>query len=237
MLSRAVTGPIGWVLDNLLPPILRDSRLFMWPAFRLLFGAKAPHFMSFKDEAPFLSKREFRDRYALLADVHLQRDSDLSGEVLARVLAEVRGESALDVGSGRGHLARALSARLPGAVVGIDLFTPRPEGRPAFTRGDAEALPVRARSFDTVLCCHTLEHVQDAAAVVAELRRVAHRRLIVVVPRQREYPFTFDLHVRFFPYPFSLQQLMRRPGARCEPCGSDLVYVEDVEDVEGPVAG
>jgi len=81
-----------------------------------------------------------------------------------------------------------------------------------------------------VTCCHVLEHVQDAEAAVRELRRVARRRLVVVVPRQREYRYTFDLHLRFFPYPSSLQQLMRRRGARCEVVDNDLLYVEELGD-------
>jgi hypothetical protein len=49
------------------------------------------------------------------------------------------------------------------------------------------------RWFECVL------HVQDAHAALEELRCVAKRRLIVVLPKQRPYRYTFDLHLRFFP--------------------------------------
>src|SRR3546814_1539315 len=35
------------------------------------------------------------------------------------------------------------------------------------------------------------------------LRRVARRRVIIVVPQEREYRFTFNPHLHFFPYPHS----------------------------------
>lgn len=40
---------------------------------------------------------------------------------------------------------------------------------------------------------------------LAELRRVAKRRLIIVVPKQRNYKYTFELHINFFPYLFDLK--------------------------------
>ena len=32
---------------------------------------------------------------------------------------------------------------------------------------------------------------------------MARRRLIIVVPQEREYRFTFNPHLHFFPYPHS----------------------------------
>ncbi len=236
MLDRAVTSPVNWVLDNLVPPFLRDRAFFMMPLFWLLFGRRAREFARFKEVAPFLSKAEFVAWYARLADGHIQRESDLTERVAGEVLAAVAGESVLDVGSGRGYLARRLAERVRGRVLGADLHVPSDRGGDAvFLRADGEALPFPDRSFDTVTCCHVLEHVQDASATVRELRRVARRRLVVVVPRQREYAYTFDLHIRFFPYASSVQQLMKRPDARCEVVQNDFVYVEDLQGEDASV--
>ncbi|MDQ8145689.1 MAG: methyltransferase domain-containing protein [Gemmatimonadota bacterium] len=46
---------------------------------------------------------------------------------------------------------------------------------------DVYRLPHPTRAFETVLCSHTLEHVDDPAAMFAELRRVG-RRVTVLVP-------------------------------------------------------
>jgi hypothetical protein len=59
---------------------------------------------------------------------------------------------------------------------------------------------------------------------------VAGKRLIVVVPRQRPYRFTFDLHVHFFPYAWSLELVLATDGppGRCRLIGGDWFYVEDM---------
>lgn len=46
---------------------------------------------------------------------------------------------------------------------------------------DVCRIPHPSAAFDTVLCSHTLEHVDDPAAMFAELRRVG-RRVTVLVP-------------------------------------------------------
>jgi len=229
MLARSLTRHLGWCLDNLLPPVLRDSRGLMRPLFWLLFGKRAGEFMRFKEAAPFLSPAEFRAWYRRLADSHIQRPTDLSPGSLAAVLEAVRGGSALDVGSGRGYLAGRLAGTAGRTVVGVDLQVEPAPGRVRLVRAAGERLPFRAGAFDTVVCSHVLEHVQDAAAALAELRRVARRRVVIVFPRQREYPFTFDLHLRFFPYAFSVHQLTRNPAGRCRLVDGDFVYVEDLD--------
>ena len=56
------------------------------------------------------------------------------------------------------------------------------------------------------------------AAALAELRRVAAKRLIVVLPKERPYRYTFNLHLHFFPYRYQVTQLFDRkgPGPACD---------------------
>lgn len=97
-----------------------------------------------------------------------------------------------------------------------------------FVEARIEKLPFRDNKFDTVVCTHTLEHIQDLAQGISELRRVAKKRLIIVVPKQRPYKYTFDLHLHFFPYEHSLLTVMG-PGRNnsCRTVGGDLFYIED----------
>lgn len=64
-----------------------------------------------------------------------------------------------------------------------------------------EELPFDDAAFDTVICTHLIEHLLEPRCAIAELRRMARRRLIVVVPREREYRYTSNLHFNFYPYP------------------------------------
>jgi ubiquinone/menaquinone biosynthesis C-methylase UbiE len=98
---------------------------------------------------------------------------------------------------------------------------------PVFCVADVTLLPFGDKSFDTVVCAHTLEHVSDIQRALSEVRRVCRKRLIVVVPCQREYLYTFDLHIHFFPYAYKLQQLMG-PRASIHMAGGDFVAIEDM---------
>jgi SAM-dependent methyltransferase len=229
-ISRRLSGRISWALDNLLPPVLRDAPWFMRPLMRLLFGAQTDCFMGFKARAPALDRDELIACYRATAAVHLQRESDLTPEVVARILADVVGEDLLDIACGSGYLARELARRTGKNVTGIDFNWPADgrDERVTNLRGTIDRIDFADRSFDTVISTHTLEHVVDIEAAIAELRRVTRRRLIVVVPRQRNYRYTFDLHLHFFQYPHDLLLVMRNPRGEVCRLGNDFYYREDV---------
>lgn len=206
-IRRSTARKIHFILDECIPPIIRDARWFMWIPFKLLFGEKADYFFSFKDRAMEASSQDVHEIYMATADVHIQRETDLNEQCVEAIKANAVGSTVLDVGCGRGYLADQLS-RTGFSVTGCDFRIPD-EMRARFPRirfeqTPAEALPFAAGDFDTVICTHTLEHVQNLTAAITELRRVTRRRLIVVVPRQRPYRYTFDLHLHFFPYRHSL---------------------------------
>jgi len=226
--DRAVM--VNQVLDNWLPPVLRDQRWFIAPLAWLLFRGKAKVFLEFKERAFQMSPQEFADVYRSIAEVaSMQGDTDLNERCVEAILSSVIGQSVLDVGCGRGYLAGRLR-EVSGKVTGCDIVLGENLEIPdvTFVAATVEALPFADNEFDTVVCTHTLEHVQHLAASVAELRRVAARRLIVVVPKQRPYRYTFNLHLHFFPYAWSLTAALGpRSGARLAELG-DWVYVEDV---------
>lgn len=88
-------------------------------------------------------------------------------------------------------------------------------------------LPFETNFFDTVICTHALEHIKDYECALKELRRVCKKRLVIVVPRQREYKYTFDLHMNFFTYAYHVQKLLKNPKAQILEIGNDWVCVED----------
>ena len=102
-------------------------------------------------------------------------------------------ESVLDVGCGEGVLSAEWAERLGDRrVVGVDLDDPglheewRKRARPnlEFVAANASALPFEADAFDMAAGIEVLEHVPDPDAVLAEMARVARRRLLVSVPRE-----------------------------------------------------
>lgn len=94
-----------------------------------------------------------------------------------------QGLRVLGVGCGGGHTAEFL-ARRGATVAGLDQSVESIRvAREHATAGDldieyqvghAEQLPFTDHSFDAVLCVDVLEHVDDVAAVIAEIHRVLH---------------------------------------------------------------
>ena len=84
-------------------------------------------------------------------------------------------------------------------------------------------------SIDTVICTHVLEHILDLQKALSELRRIAARRLIIVVPREREGRYTFNPHFHFFPYAESFLRALIHVPARhqCRLIGRDIYYLEE----------
>ena len=230
--SRNTSLAIQYGLDQLVPPRLRDSRWFMYLPMKLVFGQYTRDFMEFKDRAFVMSPEEFSGVYRKVASVtELQGETDLNEACTHEILTTIREGSVLEVGCGRGYLAGLLSKQgltvtACDIVVSDDLRRRYPAV--TFVEGSAEQLPFPDRSFDTVVTTHTLEHVQDLATAVSELRRVARRELVVVVPKQRPYKYNFSLHINFFPYEWSLVgQLGHRRSAAVKDLG-DWFYKESV---------
>jgi SAM-dependent methyltransferase len=63
-------------------------------------------------------------------------------------------------------------------MVGIDVVMPPSPAIPV-TLFDGRHIPFGDREFDTVLCCFVLHHAEDQEALVADMKRVG-RRIVVV---------------------------------------------------------
>lgn len=107
-------------------------------------------------------------------------DPEYEEQILPLATAHLAGAtSVLDVGTGEGQVAR-LAAAQAGVkrVVGVDpswaqLDVARQRGGgPSYARAGAAALPFGDGAFDAVIACLVFEHIDDAAAALAEVGRV-----------------------------------------------------------------
>lgn len=234
-LNRDIALKINWVFDQLVPPIIRDCRWFMAIPLRMAFRHKAPLYIRFKGEAHNLSHKEYVRYYEETSEVSFERETDLNRKSIALIQQHLQGNTLLEVGCGRGHLSRLLAEDQTRHITAVDihinptLLQNTPNLR--YQEADIEDLPFADHSFSTVVCTHTLEHVLHLQKAIAELRRVA-KRLIIVVPKQRPYRYTFDLHVNFFPYieSFLIRMQRRSHDVICLNADGDIFYVEDVKE-------
>ena len=119
----------------------------------------------------------------------------------------------LDVGCGRGFYLKLLSkAAFVKEVVGIDINPSRvrevrdyfpSQTKLTLSCGSANQLPLKAESFDCVICSEVLEHLKDDAGAVNEIKKVLRPQglLVVSVPNM-DFPFLWDplnwILMRFF---------------------------------------
>lgn len=231
-MNRETTNRIRFVLEELLPPIVRDSRLFLALA-RLAWGEHVEELARFRERAPYLTDEEYEELYRKHPRVHAGTDnSQACVDAIARDLV---GESVCDVGCGTGALLGQFKDRRPDIrrLTGVDFAVSDAASIPGveYVAARIESLPFADCEFDTVVCTHVIEHILDYRAAIAELRRIARKRLIVVVPREREYRYTFNPHFNFFPYTHSFLRAVHPspPRHRCIDIDRDIYYCEDRE--------
>lgn len=208
-MNRSVTNAIRWIMDELVPAAIRDSRWFMWPFYCAAYRTLAPErYMHFKSRVWTMTDDEYGDFYRSLNSVSRNRLTDNNEACIDAILSAIRqSESVLDVGCGRGHVLRQMrsvnkTARLVGADLLDDLSVPDIE----YVKAEAHALPFADGEFDVVCCTHVLEHVKHPEQLLSELLRVAKRCVLVVTPKQRPFYYTLDEHINFF---FYREQLLR----------------------------
>ena|SRR5215471_3777170 len=197
MSGPKLTFLIRWVLDEWVPPIVRDSRWFFAPVMRF-YNRKLD--LDFKVKAPAMTEHEFCEAYERIMPM---RESDVTSKVRQFVLSHLVGTSVLEVGCGNGTMALECAKR-GFQVTATDLAESnvlRIREKSTDVQAEvanAECLPFADAVFDTVICLHTLEHVRGLARAAAELQRVTRRRLIVVVPRERYYRYSGNYNLNFF---------------------------------------
>lgn len=235
-MKRESVNRIRYLLEEWLPPVLRDSSLMRW-LFRAHWGRFVDDLETFRAGVHHVTPEQYADIYRRMP--RIQEGTDNSEACIERLGELMLPGSVLDVGCGTGYLLSRLAGRRPDGArdfTGVD-FQLEPGIRErlpgaSFVESPVENLPFADRQFDTVICTHVLEHILRIDRAVAELRRVTRKRLMVVIPLEREYRFTFNSHVHFFPYPHSfLRHIVPVPAnARFETLGRDLLYIEHPGD-------
>lgn len=231
MLNRNITCIINWILDNILPPLFRDSRILMYFIIFFAYGKYTRHVLDFKEKINFSSDDDINRYYELIADapINKKRRTDLNSKCIRFILKNIAGETVLDAACGRGYMVDALTGSGKNAY-GIDIvLSGEQKADPRYFQGSLLHLPAADNCFDTVLCTHALEHIRDYKTALRELLRVTKKRLIIVMPKQREYRYTPDLHVNFCPYLYRFREFLDIPAADCFELGGDFVAVIDLD--------
>ncbi|MBP7273302.1 MAG: class I SAM-dependent methyltransferase [Saprospiraceae bacterium] len=230
-MNRTLTNAIRFVMDEMLPPIIRDSKWFMYPFFYIWFkGKNIKEIMEFKSNVYDMTPEQFSDFYKRRDSLAKDRPTDLSEVSIKYMLArlDTSAKTLMDVGCGNGYFLHKVALLQKFELIGCDIVNNVTYKEIRYVEGNIEALPFPDKSVDIVTAHHTLEHVINLEQSIRELKRVARKQIIVVVPCQKYYYYTLDEHIRFFPYPALLTSAMNLPKFTCEKIWGDLVYIADV---------
>ena len=211
-MKRSLTNKIRYILDELIPPFIRDNKFFMYPLFYYWFkGKNISLMMNFKSEILKISDDELMNIYSNLESRSRDRKTDLNKNTIKKInsIISTRSENLIDVGCGNGFLLNEI--KLPLSKFGCDVFDESKFKNHQdfnYSTQNIKNLKFKDSFFDTVICCHTIEHIPDIKSAVNELKRIAKKEIIIVVPKQRFYFYTLDLHLHFFPDRFSIINLI-----------------------------
>jgi ubiquinone/menaquinone biosynthesis C-methylase UbiE len=220
-------------MDECLPPVIRDSRLFMLPFFKIWFkNSNIKAIMNFKKDVNHMSDADFAEIYRTTFNLSKDRPTDTNEASIDYILDHLKSgnnTNMLDVGCGRGYWLNLIADKFPHMeLTGVDFFDDVPLNRGNYVRGNVEALPFPDKSFEIVTCQHTIEHLKNLPKAIEEMKRVARKQIIIATPCQRYYYYTLDLHLHFFPSEYSVSSLFGLKNYECKKIDGDWLYIGDV---------
>jgi SAM-dependent methyltransferase len=228
-MNRKITNKIRFILDECIPPFIRDSYWFMYPFFFIIYkGRDIKRKMNFKSLAYGMTEEQYNEFYKEIDAISGKRDTDLSESNIRYILDNIPAAAGriIDIGCGKGYLLNRIRQMHPGAeLFGLDLEDRLQYGGINFRSGSVTRLPFPDNYFDTVICTHTIEHIIPLQQAVDELIRVTSKQLIIVTPWQRYFYYTLDGHINFFYKPEELVRHFRLKKFSCVKMDMDWIYI------------
>ncbi|MCK9602141.1 MAG: class I SAM-dependent methyltransferase [Sphaerochaeta sp.] len=149
-----------------------------------------------------------------------------------RVAAGIAGQSVIDVGCGKADFLKI--AAVKHRIAGIDMNQERVDwcnrelGQNAVMLGNLDGrLDIPDNGYDTAVCMEVLEHLEDPKGAIAELYRIAAKRVIVTVPYNEIIKQVLCIHcARYTPMWGHLHSFNEQTLSGLVPSGALIVRME-----------
>lgn len=227
-MNRNLTNIIRFWMDECIPPLIRDSKLFMYPFFYFAYrGKNISEVMQFKSRVTQFTEQEYADFYNSLNSISRNRKTDLNKESIDYILNNIDKTSLnlVDIGCASGYLLGLIhKKRGELKLSGFDIKKFEMPDYINLSNGNIHQLPYKDKEFDTVVCCHTIEHLVGLESCINELIRITRKEIIIVTPKQKPYYYTLDEHVNFFFYKEQLTSIIPLKKFTCSKVKGDWVY-------------
>ncbi|HEU4719563.1 MAG TPA: class I SAM-dependent methyltransferase, partial [Bacteroidia bacterium] len=225
-----ITNVIRYFMDEWIPPVIRDSRWFMYPFYMFAYrGKNIREVMDFKSRVHSFTPEDYDHFYNNLDTISRNRVTDLNKPSLRFILDGIdpSAQTLIDVGSGNGFLLKEIHRRHPQLkLTGFDIKDSDDNADVySYVKGNIERMPFPDKSFDVVTCSHTVEHLLKLDQCMEELVRIARKQVFIVTPCQRYYYYTLDEHVNFFQHERELTSHIPLKDYTCTKLKGDWVYL------------
>lgn len=228
-MNRRITNSIRFVMDELVPPFVRDSKLFMYPFYIFAYrGRNIKEVMHFKSKVHGYTPEEYALFYNNLNTISRNRATDMNQACMDYILGKIdpSSENLIDIGCGSGYFLNKIALKNPKiSLSGFDIKEPTGDETFKYFHGNIEKLPFEDNSFDVVVCCHTIEHLLKLEHCISELVRITKKQLFIVTPCQRFFYYTLDEHVNFFPFEQKLTSIFPFTKYECQKLQGDWAYM------------
>ncbi|MBI2720724.1 MAG: class I SAM-dependent methyltransferase [Bacteroidetes bacterium] len=232
-MNRKLTNIIRFCMDELIPPVIRDTKVFMYPFYYFAYrGRNLKQVMEFKSKVYSYSEKDYSNFYNNLNSISRNRATDMNNACIDFIINNVdkSAKTVIDIGCGKGHLLSVLKNKHPQLEqFGFDIKNPEGNEPFKYVKGNIESLPFKDKQFDVVTCCHTIEHLIDLEQCIKELKRITKKQLFIVTPKQRYFYYTLDEHVNFFPFKEKLTSSIKVKNNTCEKLDGDWAFLGTFE--------
>ena len=127
-MNRKLTNTIRFFMDELIPPVIRDTKWFMYPFYYFAYrGRNLKTVMDFKSKVYTFTEKEYDEFYNNLNTISRNRVTDLNDACINFILDNIDQSSTniIDIGCGKGHLLSVIKKKHPNInQSGFDIKNP-----------------------------------------------------------------------------------------------------------------
>ena len=237
--KKIIINFVNFFINYFIPVFLRDNlffigiitfffygidhfkfRLFLTQKLRLLYPSK-------RDNNKIVDVGELEKIKTSLVEVTYNLDLYLTDKImlsLFEILQENKSDSILDFYCGSGYLLYYLQRLHFRKLIGVDRHQQESVSNIAYHSILDNKTKFPDKSIDIVIC-HALSYTPNVTEVIHEIKRLAKKKVIIIVPIMRYFKYNLIPTIHFFPEKHNIIDIMEMERYSCFKVQQNFIYV------------